>query len=355
MFWETTRACLLVCRHCRADAQTVAGPGELTHAEALEFVDSLVDFGHPPPILVVTGGDALMRPGLDDVIGRARAAGVPVALAPSVTSLLTDERMAELYELGVRVTSISLDGATAATHEGIRGVSGHFARTIDAIERLRRHGFVVQVNTAVMRENVTELPAVARIVRETGASIWEVFFLVRVGRGSGMTELDPGENEDVCQFLYDASRYGFVVRTVECPMFRRVVVWREEGRPFTPGPLYRTLASSLERSLGRPSRASRAHTKGTRDGKGIVFVSATGEITPAGFLPVALGNVRTSRLADVYREHPLLRDIRAARFSGRCGECEYRQLCGGSRARAFAASGNPLAADPACAYVPAAS
>ena len=353
VFWESTKACLLACRHCRAEAQPTPVPGELTHAEAIGFVDSLADFGSPAPILVITGGDALMREDLAALVTGARGVGVPVALAPSVTPLLTDERLAELRELGVKAASISLDGACAATHEGIRGVDGHFAATLEALARMRHHGFVAQVNTVVMEENVEELPAIARIVRDSGASIWEVFFLVRVGRGAGMTELAPAEVEDVCQFLYDASRHGFIVRTVEGPMFRRVVRWRTEGRSCAAGPLYERLAAALAHEIGPPTGPSKAQTKGTRDGRGIVFVSATGDVTPAGFLPVVLGNVKETGIAEVYRDHPLLRDIRAARFGGRCGLCEYRDLCGGSRARAFAATGDPLGEDPACAYVPA--
>ncbi len=353
VFWESTKACLLACRHCRAEAQPTPVPGELNHAEAIGFIDSLADFGSPAPILVITGGDALMRDDLAALVAHARSAGVPVALAPSVTPLLTDERLAELRRLGVKVASISLDGACAATHEGIRGVDGHFVATLEALARMRRHGFVVQVNTVVMEENVEELPAVARIVRDSGASIWEVFFLVRVGRGAGMTELTAAETEDVCHLLYDASRYGFIVRSVEGPMFRRVTRWRSEGRSCAVGPLYERLAARLAGELGPPTGRSKAQTKGTRDGRGIVFVSATGDVTPAGFLPVVLGNVKETGLAEIYREHPLLLDIRAARFRGRCGRCEYRALCGGSRARAFAASGDPLGEDPACAYVPA--
>lgn len=353
VFWESTKACLLACRHCRAEAQPTPAPGELTHEEALGFIDSLTAFGTPAPILVITGGDALMRHDLSALVAHAREIGVPVALAPSVTPLLTDERLTELRALGVKVASISLDGACAETHEGIRGVEGHFAATVEALARMRRHGFVLQVNTVVTAANVHELPRVVRIVRDAGTSIWEVFFLVQVGRGTALTELTPVQVEDVCHFLYDASRHGFIVRTVEGPMFRRVVVWREKGRAPETGPLYQRLAAGLKRELGPSSQPSRAQTKGTRDGRGIVFVSATGDVTPAGFLPVVLGNVRETELAEVYRGHPLLRDIRAARFHGACGRCEYRHLCGGSRARAFAATGDPLGEDPACAYVPA--
>jgi radical SAM protein with 4Fe4S-binding SPASM domain len=212
----------------------------------------------------------------------------------------------------------------------------------------------VQVNTAVMPANVHELPSVTELMCRLGASIWEVFFLVRTGRGATLGELVAHECEDVCWFLHDASRYGFVVRAVEAPFFRRIVQWRESGRQPEGGPLYEELAARLHQLLGEPATASKAQTKGTRDGKGIVFVAHDGDVYPAGFLPLRLGNVRERPLADIYREHPLLRDIRAARFHGRCGVCEYRELCGGSRARAFAAFGDPLAEDPACAYRPTA-
>lgn len=350
VFWESTRACLLACKHCRAEAQATPVPGELTTQESLHFISSLAAFERPAPILVITGGDVLMRPDLSQIVTHARGAGITVALAPSVTPLLSDARLSELRGLGVKVASLSLDGSSAATHEGMRGIEGHFASTLDALQRLRSHGFVVQVNTVVTPENVEELPAVARIVRDSGASIWEVFFLVNVGRGSSMNELGPDDNEDVCQFLYDASQYGFVVRTVEGPMFRRVVRWREQGHAGPVGALYARLSKGLADQLGPATSTSKAQTKGTRDGRGIVFVSATGDIYPAGFLPIVLGNVKNDDIVEVYREHPLLLQIRAAAFGGKCGRCEYRELCGGSRSRAYAATGDPLAEDPACAY-----
>ena len=260
----------------------------------------------------------------------------------------------------MRVVSISLDGATAATHDGVRGTEGHFAETVSAIRRLRAGGLTVQVNTVVMADTVDELPSVARIVKESGASIWEVFFLIQVGRGRALGELTPAENEDVCHFLVDASRYGFVVRTVEAPFFRRIVALRKEdpddtdvGSAYGLGALYERLAARLRAELGETTSPPRAQTKGTRDGRGIVFVGHDGEISPSGFLPLSLGNVKNDDIARVYREHPLLRRIRAADFGGRCGICAYRELCGGSRARAYAGAGDPLAEDPACAFQPA--
>ena len=347
VFWETTRACTLACRHCRASAIPEPLPGELSIEEGEALVDRLTAFGHPRPVLVATGGDVLMRPDLDRLAARAATHAVPLALAPSVTPLLTESRIASLRRLGVRVASISLDGASPGVHDGIRGVPGHFQATLAAVRLLRRHRITVQVNTVVMRDTVADLPAVARLVQEAGASIWELFFLVQVGRGEELAELSADENEHVCHFLVDASRLGMIVRTVEAPFFRRVAAARADGGPPPSDGLYRRLVDEL----GPVDGPVRAQTKGTRDGRGIVFVGHDGTISPSGFLPLALGNVREDDLVDVYREHPLLRRIRAAEFGGRCGTCAFRELCGGSRARAYATYGDPLAEDPGCAFV----
>jgi radical SAM protein with 4Fe4S-binding SPASM domain len=219
-------------------------------------------------------------------------------------------------------------------------------------------GHTVQINTTVMRRNVEELVEVAALLAAWGAHIWEVFFLIRVGRGSELEELTPQENEDVAHFLYEASRYGFIVRTVEGPFFRRVVAQRRERPDADPveafglGPLYRRLTARLRELLGEPG-SSRAQSVGTRDGKGILFVSHDGDVYPAGFLPYRLGNVRADDIVELYRSHPLLRAIRATEFGGRCGVCEFADTCGGSRARAFASLGDPLGEDPACAFQPA--
>jgi radical SAM protein with 4Fe4S-binding SPASM domain len=264
-----------------------------------------------------------------------------------------------MREAGAKTVSISLDGARAETHEGIRGVEDHFRKTEDAVRMLVGEGHTVQINTTVMRRNAKELADVAGLVAEWGAHIWEVFFLIRVGRGSELEELTPAENEDVVHLLYDASRYGFIVRTVEAPFFRRVVAQRRELPPeadpaevFGLGPLYGRLAECLRERFGRPG-PSRAQSVGTRDGKGILFVSHDGDVYPAGFLPVRLGNVRESNVVELYRSNPVLRAIRRTEFTGRCGVCEFSDACGGSRARAFATFGDPLAEDPACAYQPA--
>ena len=352
VFWETTRACGLACAHCRAGATLQALPGELDHDEGMALVEAVAGFGRPYPILVLTGGDCLLRPDLWELVEYASSLGIPVALSPSVTPELGDEAIERIATSGVRAVSISLDGARPETHDRVRGIPGHFGQTLDAIRKLVAAGLTVQVNTTVMRANVDELADVAAIMAEVGADIWEVFFLVHVGRGVDADALTPDEHEDVCHLLWDASHYGFVVRTVEAPFFRRVAAQRGAGDAAPGTELYARLRDGLAERLGPPTSTPSAHTAATRDGKGILFVSHDGQAYPAGFLPLELGSVREHGLAELYRDHPVLREIRSAEFGGRCGHCEYKDLCGGSRARAYAATGDPLAEDPACAFQP---
>ena len=352
VFWETTRACLLACRHCRASATTQAPPGELSTAEGRALIEQVAAFGRPYPILVLTGGDCLLRPDLFHLVDYAVSLGVPVCLSPSVTPRLDAAMTGRIARSGVRAVSVSLDGACAQTHDGVRGIAGHFENTIAAIGQLTGAGLTVQVNTTVMDGNADDLPGIAALVAQAGAHIWEVFFLVQVGRGTTAGPVSPAGHEDVCHFLYDASAYGFIVRTVEAPFFRRVVRARRAGAPAPGSALYRRLSAHLTELLGPGTGRPSARTAPTRDGKGIVFISHRGEVYPAGFLPLGLGDVRDRPLREIYRDDPLLRSIRAARFTGRCGGCEYADLCGGSRARAYAATGDPLGEDPACPYQP---
>lgn len=354
VFWETTRACPLACRHCRAEAQHEPLPGELSFEEGLSLIDQVAEFGIPRPVLILTGGDCFQRPDLERLVSHARSRGMHVAISPSVTPGLVTERLVTLRQLGVKVASLSLDGATPTTHDGIRGVAGHYDQTIEAMRVLRSLGFTLQINTTVMTHNVMEMADIAAVVHWGGAKIWEVFFLVAVGRGVSSSALQPLDCKDVCHMLVDASRHGLVVRTVEAPFFRRVAATRRRGlAPLDDaGPLYAHLAARLEAQLGAGGARQVTPTTATRDGSGVVFVAHDGTILPSGFLPVALGNVRSDSLVDIYRTHPLLQQIRLAHFHGRCGACAYRHTCGGSRARAYAATGDPLGEDPACDYTP---
>ena len=355
VFWEMTKACDLACFHCRACAQPDPGPDELTSAEGRALIDEMSAIGRPRPILILTGGDCLKRPDVIELVAYAKERSVPVALAPSVTPQLTDSNLEALRANGVKTVSLSLDGASASTHDSVRGIAGHFDDTLKAIATLQGHGFTVQINTTVMAPNLEQLADIAALMHDTGIDIWEVFFLITTGRGTDVIASTPQQNEDICHFLVDASRHGFTVRTVEAPFFRRVTAQRRaavavDSFPAT-GELYERLHARLVSLLGEPSAPVRAPSAATRIGKGIIFVAANGDVYPSGFLPMRLGNVRDQSLVEIYRDNPVLRAIRDASFSGVCGSCTYAQLCGGSRARAYATSGDPLGSDPGCVLV----
>ncbi len=362
VFWETTKACLLACKHCRAEAVTKPLPGELSLEEGEMLIDQVAGFGKPSPILVFTGGDPLMKRDIWRLLEYSVGRGVRTAIAPSVTSLLTPSTLDRLLSIGVRSVSLSLDSGVEEVHDSIRGVRGTWRRTVEMIGEAARRGMMIQVNTVVMRNTVETLPETLSLIVRLGAKAWEVFYYVPTGRGGEAMDLTPREYEDVSHYLYDASKYGIPVRTTEGPMFRRVVAERKKleesgGDPaeaFRLGPLYKRLMEKTRRLLGEPRTPPLAHTTGTRDGRGIIFVSYNGTIYPSGFLPLPLGNIRTSDLRDVYRHHPVLRGLRTGELlKGRCRICPYRNICGGSRARAYAYTGDPYAEDPACPYNPA--
>lgn len=318
------------------------------------MIDSVASFGHPRPVMVFTGGDCMMRTDLQELVKESKMKGMAAAISPAVSTHLEETRLLELANLGVKSVSVSLDGATAATHDWIRCLDGHFDATLDAAAKLSNMGFSVQINTAVMKENVHELADIASILMKLGIRIWEVFFLVAVGRGERMHELTPEEHEDVCNFLADVTRYGLTVRTVEAPFFRRVLLQRRSGscEPADRTSLYTSLRKRMVELLGEPQGDFAPVGASTRDGKGVIFIGHDGEIFPSGFLPYSLGNVRTENIVDVYRNDETLLAIRSAMFKGKCGICEYRDICGGSRSRAFQHYNDALAEDPACIYEP---
>jgi len=356
VFWETTKACQLKCKHCRAEAILQALPGELTTEEGKRLIDSLTEFGRPYPILILTGGDPLMRNDIFQLIDYAVEKGIRVGLAPAVTPLLTEKTIDKIAEHGVRAVSISLDSPFPEVHDAIRGIEGTWERTVWAIKEFLKRDVSVQVNTVVMRETVEGLPEMVKLLKDLGVEIWEVFYLVPTGRGNFDSDLKPEEWEDVTHFLYEASKH-VLVRTTEGPMFRRVAIMRKalEGKDLDPdevlkpGDLYLRLKRKLIELLGKGGEA-RAQTMGTRDGKGIVFIAYNGNVYPSGFLPYSVGNVREKGLVEIYRGSELMKKLRSAEFKGRCGACEFREICGGSRARAYAYHLNPLAEDPACSY-----
>ncbi len=361
--WEATRACALACRHCRAEAVPLRDPRELSLEEAKALMDEAASFGQPAVIFIITGGDCFERPDLAELAAYGTRLGLHVALSPSGTDKLTKEALAELQQVGVGVISLSLDGATAATHDAFRGLEKTFERTIAGWRAARELGMRVQINSVVARHNVHELPDIAALVREHGAMTWSGFLLVPTGRGVDLGALDAHEVEDVLGALYDMGE-AVPVRTTEGHHFRRVAIQRHvldrrgiEGeemiRVMGYGPLYRRLRERIV-ELGLDSGQRRRRPPITvSSGSGFVFVSHVGDVTPSGFLEKSAGNVRESSLTEIYRSSEVFTGVRDPdALEGRCGACEYKRVCGGSRARAYNTTGSLHAEDVSCAYRP---
>jgi AdoMet-dependent heme synthase len=358
VIWEMTRACDLACAHCRAEAMPWRDPLELNTAEARSLIDEIAAFGPPAPLFVLTGGDPMKRPDLAELVAYAGGRNLPVAFSPSVTPLVTPDSIAALRVRGLKALSLSLDGASAKTHDAFRGVGGVFDRTMELWEAARASGLKVQINTTVARRNLADLPAIARLVLERGAMVWSAFFLVPVGRGIALEQISPEQCEDVMHFLCDLGK-AIPVKTTEGHHFRRVIAQRTilERRGLAPetvlhlGPTYHALRAALGPWPSvRPMRRSPMDVNA---GRGFVFISHIGTVHGSGFLSVAAGNVRERSLSRIYCESPLFRELRdLSALQGRCARCEFAAICGGSRSRAFAMSGDVRAEDPLCGYVP---
>lgn len=339
IYWEMTQACALACRHCRAEAMPCADPNELSHEQGLDLLRQIREFGDPLPQLILTGGDPLARPDLFDLIDAAREMGIGTSITPAATSALTREVLARLKAHGVEGLGLSLDGSTAARHDAIRGVPGTFERTMTAMRWAQELEMPLQVNTLAAAETADDVPAIFELLKPMTPARWSLFFLISVGRGKVLQAMTPEEAERLMGWVYETSKSApFIVATTEAPSYRRVALEHMKAEGLTGEQIRR---SGLARGFG------------IRDGHGIMFVSNTGDICPAGFLPLAVGNVRRDRVADVYRNSPLFRSLHdPSQFEGRCGVCEYRALCGGSRARAYSATGSALGQDPLCEHEP---
>ncbi len=355
VIWEVTRACQLACLHCRADAIRSRNPLELDTEEGKALLDSVAAFPSPHPIVVLTGGDPFERPDLAELVRYGTSLGLSVSLSPSVTPNLTDERLAELRDAGARAVSLSLDGATPGTHDDFRGLAGTFDETLAAAGLVRRNEFRLQINSTVTRDNVRELPHLLARVIDLEAALWSVFFLVPTGRGQRLKSLQPAQVEDVLHWLADVAHL-VAVKTTEAPHFRRVVLQRAaSATPLDRGLLFDHLTTTTAAALaGRRIRHRPARPPiDVNAGRGFVFVDHQGRVYPSGFLPQSAGDVRDSDLVTIYRESPLFRDLRAPELlRGKCGRCDFRDVCGGSRSHAYAVTGDVLASDPTCGYEP---
>jgi AdoMet-dependent heme synthase len=339
--WEVTRACAYSCAHCRADAQPKRDPRELDTVESKRLIDMLAGFD-TRPILVLTGGDPLMRRDLFELARYADERGLRVSLTPTATALPTRKRMREARAAGIRRVAFSLDAAVPAVHDRFRGFAGSFARTLVGMENALAEDLPIQINTTVCADNVDQLELLVPLLETVGVVQWSVFFLVPVGRGAQLAMLTAEKHEEVLGWLCELTdSVPFDIKATAAPQYRRIVRQRSRrgagaGFHFPDG-------------LDRPG-----HGKGVNDGRGFMFISNLGDVMPSGFLPLPVGNVREHDPVALYRDSPLFRELRdPSALGGKCGRCEFREVCGGSRARAFAVTGDHLAADPSCPYQPA--
>jgi len=338
VIWEVTQACDLACVHCRASAQSERHPHELTTEQGYRLLDEIRSFGEP--LMVFTGGDPLKRPDLFDLIRYSASIGLRTNVTPSATPLLTEQAIDGFKSAGVTRMAISVDGPDAASHDDFRGVPGTFDRAMAALRHARDIGLDTQFQTTVTRRNMHRLPEIADIVTEVRSKMWSLFFLIVTGRALAGDDLQAEEYERVFEYMYELSKTApFGIKTTEAMHYRRYVAQRVKQEHGV--------------TVNESAKGVAWRTAGVSDGKGFVFVSHTGEIFPAGFLPLSGGNVLQDSLVDVYQNSDLFRTLRdPAQRGGKCGLCEYQKVCGGSRSRAYAFTGDFLAEDPRCVYQP---
>ncbi|MFZ5814462.1 MAG: radical SAM protein [Bacillota bacterium] len=325
VIWEVTRACALACKHCRAEANPRRDPNELTFEEGCRLMDQVRELD--PMVFVLTGGDPFMRKDLPELVRYGTSIGLRISGSPSGTRLANLTNMERCAAAGMQRVAFSLDHSTAEAHDAFRGVNGSFQWTMEGIAAAKQAGMEVQIGTTVTRYNWKDLPDIATRVAEIGVALWSVFFLIPTGRGQLSDMLTPEEHEEVMEWLAEYSRTApFAIKSTEGPHWRRVLL--QKGITGLP-------------------------TMGVNDGKGFAFISHTGDVNPSGFLPWRAGNVKEESLTKIYRESEVFRLLRdPSKLKGKCGACEYRGICGGSRARAYGVYGDWLAEDPACAYIP---
>ncbi len=328
VIWEMTRACALACTHCRAEAVPRRHADELSTGEAFDLVEQIVESG--ASLFVLSGGDPLMRDDVYKIVTYARTRGLTVAVTPSATGRLTDDALLRLEAAGAHRIALSLDAPDAEAHDAFRGVRGSYDRTLRALRSAREIGLDVQINTTLSRRNHERVDEFAALLATLDIALWSIFFLVPVGRASLELMLDAQETDAAFERIAKvAADAPFAVKTTEAPHFRRYLAQHYPGTPSRPG---------------------------VGDGRGFVFVSHVGEVYPSGFMPISAGNVRTTPLRTIYREHELFVRLRQPwTFAGKCGYCEFNAICGGSRARAYAVTGKPFGSDPTCSYQPARS
>ena len=346
LFWETTAGCNLTCRHCRRIDVLGHGlaPGDMDTETALKFVESVASFSRP--ILVLSGGEPLIRPDIFEIAKKATSLGLPVALATNGT--LIDADVADkIVASGVRRVSISFDGATPGVHDEFRGLPGSFVKTIEGFRLLRERGMSMQVNCTVARHNENQLAAVRDLAIEMGADALHYFMLVPVGCGVEINEeaqIPPERYEEVLRWIHKQTlEYPDLQLKATCAPHYFRIAYQEEGA--------KSVHEKAKKRGGE--HGMHAMTRGCLAGTAVCFVSHTGDVFPCGYLPIAAGNVNETDLETIWSESNLFKVLRdTGNLKGKCGLCEYKQVCMGCRARAYGQVGDYMAEEPFCVYEP---
>ncbi|GGJ95392.1 radical SAM protein [Lentibacillus kapialis] len=351
VIWELTRACELKCLHCRAEAQYHRHPLELSFEEGKTLIDDIYEMDNP--MLVFTGGDPLMRSDVFDIAEYAVQKGVRVSMTPSATPNVTKEAMRKAKDIGLSRWAFSIDGHCAEVHDHFRGTSGSFDLTMNAINYLHELEMPLQINTVISKYNAGYLDEMAKMVEDLNCVLWSVFFLVPTGRGKESDMISPAEHEKVLRWLYQLSkRVPFDIKTTAAQHYRRVVIQGKIRESNNGDDSIRYEDALMNGKTGQIDGLGRA-PKGVNDGNGFVFISHTGDVYPSGLLPIKAGNVRQSPLPVIYRESEVFKNLRDPdQYKGKCGVCEFRHVCGGSRSRAYNVTGDYMESDPYCVYIP---
>ncbi len=339
--WEATRACRFACAHCRAMAQPKRSPVELSKDEVIKLVEEIASFPNSKPLFVISGGDPLLRDDVFEIASYATKLGLKVGMSPSGSDI-TPDVVRMMKGSGVKIVSISVDGSREEIHDSFREVPGAFQMAMQSIKYIREGGIPFQINTTVSRHNIYDLLNIYELVFEVGASAWDVFVFIPIGRGRinhKILGLSPHEYEDVLNLIYKISlRSKISVRMTCSPPYMRVVL-HEKGEDGWKSQEGRTI-----QSMG---------ARGCLSGNGFAFVSHMGNVYGCGFLPIPAGNIRKQNFRDIYEKSPLFSKLRDYDLiQGKCGVCEFKTACGGCRARALTMKGNFLDEDPYCAYIP---
>lgn len=348
IIWETTRSCGLACQHCRADAILRRDPRELDTAQGKDVLDQAAALG--TPIFILSGGDPLNRSDLEELVAHGKSVGLRMGTIPAATPNLTQERVKALAAAGLDQIAFSLDGPTPGLHDTFRGVPGSFAKTMEGIKFAHEAGLPLQINTCFAAWNFEHLEAMVALVRSLGVVFWEVFFLIPIGRGEGLGALAPEQFETVFERMYRLNHEErFIVKLTEAQHYRRYVIRLEREAGGDVGARVKNILARPRGVKGGMGMSPQT----VNSGKGFLFIDHVGNICPSGFLPLPAGDIRAQSLEEIYRRSPLFLELRDEKgLKGNCGICEFARICGGSRARAYAMTGDYMASDPGCAYVP---